>query len=158
MRGRVVLPDLGGWLTILNATCWLLFLSYLSSQWSSSTAPPPAWTTPIFIAAFLILSLPVTPCVLVIIGSSGLNRDTSRARIILLCVLLGLNSFVWGYGLPCLWGWLSRPSEAGRSRTVGLCPSCGYDLRATPARCPECGVAVADDTSRQSGRASPPED
>jgi hypothetical protein len=43
--------------------------------------------------------------------------------------------------LPGLW--LVRRARRSARKSRGRCVSCGYDLRETPGRCPECGTAAA---------------
>jgi hypothetical protein len=57
---------------------------------------------------------------------------------------LGWALAVPGWLVPLLFALLPgsrllRTYRLRRAERRGRCPDCGYDLRATPARCPECG-------------------
>jgi hypothetical protein len=58
---------------------------------------------------------------------------------------ISVNYILVPYWLPCLATavlpatWLQRRWRRRNRFGPGFCPSCGYDLRATPHRCPECG-------------------
>ncbi len=67
------------------------------------------------------------------------NGEYWSNRNIFVCVPYWAPLLLAGGG-----GWLvGRRARVKRSRLhKGLCPSCGYDVRATPQQCPECGAAA----------------
>lgn len=48
--------------------------------------------------------------------------------------------------LPLLWVYRLRRRQIRRAarRKAGLCPACGYDLRTSKNRCPECGTPISE--------------
>jgi hypothetical protein len=65
----------------------------------------------------------------------------------------GVQYWTWGFRYVTVPGWfvalacsvpaalwLRHRRRQARRSAQGLCASCGYDLRATPEQCPECGA------------------
>ena len=65
-------------------------------------------------------------------------------RYWLLALLLALSPAIWTFNF------IRHFRQNRRRNRAGYCPACGYDLRATPRRCPECGLAVTPATETKS--------
>jgi hypothetical protein len=63
-----------------------------------------------------------------------LSYNPAIEAVAMTCSLLSLP-----FWFPFAW----KAEREQKRRRRGLCPACGYDLRATPDRCPECGMTAS---------------
>ena len=51
--------------------------------------------------------------------------------------------------LAALDGWGRRREQKRKAQMIGKCSICGYDLRASKDRCPECGTPIPAEMSKE---------
>jgi hypothetical protein len=67
----------------------------------------------------------------------GSRADVMQTRVVNVGIPYWIFLVVFA---PLPMTWLRLHRRQSRRRNLSLCSSCGYDLRATPGRCPECGT------------------
>ena len=73
--------------------------------------------------------------------AAGKNWTRVDRKLGLSLLAIAATVFVPVVLLVSLLVWLdARKRQREGAREASLCPACGYDLRATPGRCPECGT------------------
>jgi hypothetical protein len=139
------LPGLGGILATLN--CLAMSLA-IGSVYGVFQTPHLGKAVAVVIwVLFFALSLPLVMPFLSahsLFVVSDWHPATERLSLALAFLLIGTNSFLWGYIIAEVRSW-NKASPEETLRRFGLCPICGYDLRASDERCPECGTPIPDE-------------
>jgi hypothetical protein len=101
---------------------------YGARRWRFRRGPPneePAWSQAIFLS---------------FAGITAEKSDPDWEAVTIPFWLIGIVTGI----VPAIWVRYWRLGELrGRRLRGNLCLACGYDLRATPDRCPECGTENA---------------
>lgn len=133
--------DFGGGEFVLRLS--LSYLAFLAAvlpafwllMWLHHSRLAPAWFIGAIVGAFMWLCF----VILVVVEEKGSDAPIPPdvlllAAVIIGCVISGVGAFLGSF--------VGRAIQRGRRERRGLCAKCGYDLRASKDRCPECGEAI----------------
>ena len=98
---------------------------------------------PIDYGRALLVTLAVWPLAIWCLHGSANLVDRAGIAFGMFVVLLIPGMALYGLVRLALWSWTLRRARRVRRMRDGLCPECGYDVRASPEQCPECGVRLA---------------
>jgi hypothetical protein len=162
------------WVTTTLAILSALLCVTAVLFWVRSYLPPHTYFVPAG-GRLLIASVNVSDEVMggqggadVIVRSMSRNANNTYAHLLGFAYMRGTYGYFGGFQIiaipfwfivlataigPVLW-W--REVRRRRKRlSSGKCAGCGYDLRGTPERCPECGCATTATTANGSPAALP---